>query len=77
MNILKDENKELQNIFLQSLLDDETNLTVFLISGIKLEGIITSFDDEALLLTRDSKSQLIYKNAIATIVPIGFDGNHK
>lgn len=58
-----------KNNFLNKLRDDEISVTVFLVNGVKLQGIITSFDDEVLLLRRDGHTQLIYKHAVSTIMP--------
>lgn len=44
-------------------------MTVFLINGVKLQGIITWFDENSLLLRRDGHTQLIYKHAVSTIMP--------
>ena len=44
-------------------------MTVFLINGVKLHGIITWFDENSLLLRRDGHTQLIYKHAVSTIMP--------
>lgn len=58
-----------KNNFLNKLRDDEISVTVFLVNGVKLQGIITSFDNEVLLLRRDGHTQLIYKHAVSTIMP--------
>ena len=44
-------------------------VTVFLVNGVKLQGIITWFDNFCVLLRRDSHSQLVYKHAISTVMP--------
>ena len=44
-------------------------VTVFLINGVKLQGVITWFDNFCILLRRDGQSQLVYKHAISTIMP--------
>lgn len=61
--------KEVENNFLNRLKDNETSVTVFLVNGVKLQGIITWFDDAAVLLRRDGHTQLIYKHAVSTIMP--------
>ena len=48
---------------------EEISVTVFLVNGVKLQGIVTHFDDESLLLRRDGHTQLIYKHAVSTIMP--------
>ena len=57
------------NDFLDDLKEDKVAVTVFLINGVKLQGIITSHDDESLLLRRDGHTQLVYKHAVSTIMP--------
>jgi host factor-I protein len=49
--------------------DARTPVSIFLVNGIKLQGVITGFDASTLLLTNDSATQLVYKHAISTIVP--------
>ena len=44
-------------------------LTIFLINGVKLQGMITWFDNFCVLLRRDGQSQLVYKHAVSTIMP--------
>ncbi len=61
----------LQDQFLNSVRRAKTPVTVFLMKGVKLQGIITWFDAFSLLLRRDSSSQLLYKHAISTIMPAG------
>ncbi len=53
----------------QNLQDTKTPLTIFLVNGVKLQGIVTWFDNFCLLLRRDGHSQLVYKHAISTIMP--------
>ncbi|MBE6443423.1 MAG: RNA chaperone Hfq [Alphaproteobacteria bacterium] len=57
------------NNFLEKIKNEKISVTVFLVNGVKLQGIITSFDDTTLLLRRDGHTQLIYKHAISTIMP--------
>ncbi len=68
----------LQDTFLNHVRKDKTPLTVFLINGVKLQGVITWFDNFCVLLRRDGHSQLVYKHAISTVMPGGpvqlFDG---
>jgi len=59
----------LQEIFLNSIRKDHIAVTVFLVNGVKLQGIITWFDNFCLLLKRDQHVQLVYKHAISTIMP--------
>ena len=64
---MKTEN--LQETFLNQLRKDKLSVTVFLINGVKLQGIITWFDSFSILLKRDSHIQLVYKHSISTIMP--------
>jgi host factor-I protein len=59
----------LQDIFLNSLRKTKTPVTMFLVKGVKLQGIITWFDNFSVLLRRDGQAQLIYKHAISTVMP--------
>ncbi len=61
--------QNLQDIFLNSLRKTKTPLTIFLVNGVKLQGIVTWFDNFSVLLRRDGHSQLVYKSAISTIMP--------
>ena len=59
----------LQDAFLNQLRRTKTPVTVFLVKGVKLQGIVTWFDNFSMLLRRDGQSQLVYKHAISTIMP--------
>ncbi|WP_336986456.1 RNA chaperone Hfq [Altererythrobacter aquiaggeris] len=59
----------LQDQFLNILRKNKTPVTMFLVKGVKLQGIITWFDNFSILLRRDGQSQLVYKHAISTIMP--------
>lgn len=59
----------LQDMFLNSLRRSKTPVTMFLVKGVKLQGIITWFDNFSVLLRRDGQAQLIYKHAISTVMP--------
>ena len=59
----------LQDAFLNLLRKNKTPVTVFLVKGVKLQGIVTWFDNFSILLRRDGQSQLVYKHAISTIMP--------
>lgn len=61
---------EQEEKFIQKLIDTQSQLTVFLINGIKLSGVITATDESTLYLQREQHTQLVYKNAISTIMPI-------
>ncbi len=60
---------KVQSDFLDDLKDNRVAVTVFLINGVKLQGIITMYDDNTLLLRRDGHTQLVYKHAVSTIMP--------
>ena len=59
----------LQDVFLNHLRREKMPVTMFLVKGVKLQGIVTWFDNFSVLLRRDGQSQLIYKHAISTIMP--------
>jgi host factor-I protein len=59
----------LQDTFLNHVRKNKTNLTIFLVNGVKLQGVVTWFDNFCVLLRRDGHSQLVYKHAISTIMP--------
>ncbi|WP_228243857.1 RNA chaperone Hfq [Porphyrobacter sp. GA68] len=59
----------LQDAFLNHLRKNKTSVTMFLVKGVKLQGIITWFDNFSVLLRRDGQAQLVYKHAISTIMP--------
>ena len=61
----------LQDAFLNLLRKNKTPVTMFLVKGVKLQGIVTWFDNFSILLRRDGQSQLVYKHAISTIMPGG------
>jgi len=66
----KDKNsKNLQDTFLNHVRKEKVSVTIFLVNGVKLSGMITWFDSFSVLLRRDSQSQLVYKSAISTIMP--------
>ncbi|WP_294108355.1 RNA chaperone Hfq [Sphingomonas sp.] len=69
MPIMADKQPSLQDLFLNSLRRSKTPVTMFLVKGVKLQGIVTWFDNFSVLLRRDGQSQLIYKHAISTIMP--------
>jgi host factor-I protein len=63
--------QHVQDIFLNSVRKQKAPVTVFLTSGVKLQGIISSFDNFSLVLKRAGQVQLVYKHSIATVVPSG------
>ncbi len=63
--------QSLQDAFLNHVRKSKVAVTIFLINGVKLQGVITWFDNFCVLLRRDGQSQLVYKHAISTIMPGG------
>ena len=61
--------QNLQDVFLNNVRKAKIPVTVFLVNGVKLQGIITWFDNYSILLKRDGHIQLIYKHAVSTIMP--------
>ncbi len=61
--------QNLQDTFLNHVRKNKTPLTIFLINGVKLQGIVSWFDNFCVLLRRDGHSQRVYKHAISTIMP--------
>ena len=66
---MPDKVNNLQDMFLNSSGGRKTPVTMFLVKGVKLQGIITWFDNFSVMLRRDGQAQLIYKHAISTIMP--------
>jgi host factor-I protein len=66
---MADKPLSLQERFLNGVRRSKSPATVFLVKGVKLQGVITWFDAFSLLLRCDGSSQLIYKHAISTILP--------
>ena len=61
--------QNLQDTFLNYVRKQKIPLTIFLVNGVKLQGVVTWFDNFCVLLRRDGHSQLVYKHAISTIMP--------
>jgi host factor-I protein len=66
-----EKNQNVQDVFLNFIRKNKTPVTVFLVNGVKLQGIVTSFDNFSVLLRRDGHTQLVYKHAISTVMPGG------
>jgi host factor-I protein len=65
------ENKPAQNIqdsFLNTARKDKSQITIYLLSGVKLTGRIRSFDKYSVVLETNNQEQLIFKHAISTVV---------
>lgn len=63
------QNRQLETTFLKSLCDNKVNVSVFLVNGIKLHGIIEQVDDDVILL-KNAITQMVYKHAVSTVVPV-------
>jgi host factor-I protein len=68
---MSEKNQNVQDVFLNKIRKEKMTVTVFLVNGVKLQGIVTWFDNFCVLLRRDSSVQLVYKHAISTIMPGG------
>ena len=68
---MAEKNQNVQDVFLNKIRKEKMTVTVFLVNGVKLQGIVTWFDNFSVLLRRDSHVQLVYKHAISTIMPGG------
>ncbi len=68
---MSDKKQSLQDTFLNSVRKSKMSLTIFLVNGVKLQGVVTWFDNFCVLLRRDGQVQLVYKHAISTIMPSG------
>jgi len=66
---MSEKTQNLQDVFLNNIRKAKTPVTVFLINGVKLQGVVTWFDNFCVLLRRDGHSQLVYKHAISTVMP--------
>ncbi|MCE7886065.1 MAG: RNA chaperone Hfq [Alphaproteobacteria bacterium PRO2] len=63
--------QNVQDVFLNAIRKEKMSVTVFLVNGVKLQGVVTWFDNFCVLLRRESHVQLVYKHAISTIMPGG------
>ncbi len=63
--------QNVQDVFLNKIRKEKMSVTVFLVNGVKLQGVVTWFDNFCLLLRRETHVQLVYKHAISTIMPGG------
>ena len=78
---MSDKNQNVQDVFLNKIRKEKQTVTLFLVNGVKLQGVVTWFDNFSMLLRRESHVQLIYKHAISTIMPNGplslYDGEEE
>jgi host factor-I protein len=61
--------QNVQDLFLNHLRKHKTQVSVYLVTGVRVQGIITWFDNFSLLLRRDAHLQLVYKSTISTVLP--------
>jgi host factor-I protein len=67
--VANEKSQNVQDVFLNHVRKNKTPVTIFLVNGVKLQGIITWFDNFSVLLRRDGHTQLVYKHAISTVMP--------
>ena len=67
---VSEKQNNLQDIFLNKLRKTKAPVTLFLVNGVKLQGVVTWFDNFSILLRRENHSQLVYKHAISTVMPV-------
>lgn len=66
----KSPTQNVQDVFLGHVRRGKAPVTIFLVNGVKLQGVISWFDDATVLLRRDGHTQLVYKHAISTVMPL-------
>lgn len=66
---MNDKKQNLQDVFLNHVRKDKIPVTIFLVNGVKLQGVVTWFDNFCVLLKREGQVQLVYKHAISTVMP--------
>jgi host factor-I protein len=69
VKMAQEKSQNVQDVFLNYTRKNKTPVTVFLVNGVKLQGIVTWFDNFSVLLRRDGHTQLVYKHAISTVMP--------
>lgn len=67
---MSDKKQNLQDVFLNHVRKDKVPVTIFLVNGVKLQGVVTWFDNFCVLLKREGQVQLVYKHAISTVMPL-------
>jgi len=67
--VSNEKKQNLQDAFLNAVRKARTPVTIFLVNGVKLQGVVSWFDNFCVLLRRDGQAQLVYKHAISTIMP--------
>ena len=68
-SVAAEKSQNVQDVFLNHVRKSKTPVTIVLVNGVKLQGIITWFDNFSVLLRRDGHTQLVYKHAISTVMP--------
>lgn len=66
---MTEKKQNLQDVFLNHVRKGKVPVTIFLVNGVKLQGVVTWFDNFCVLLKRDGHAQLVYKHAISTVMP--------
>jgi host factor-I protein len=69
IKLMSEKTQNVQDVFLNHIRKNKIPVTVFLINGVKLQGVVSSFDNFCLLLRRDGHVQLVYKHAVSTVMP--------
>ena len=59
----------LQDVFLNQVRKEKQAITIFLVNGFQIKGLVTGFDNYTVVLDCEGKQELIYKHAISTIIP--------
>jgi len=62
-------NQSLQDMFLNAARRDRMPLTIFLVNGFQIKGLVRGFDNFTVVIDSEGKQQLIYKSAISTVIP--------
>ena len=68
--LMSEKKQNLQDTFLNQVRKSKTPVTIFLVNGVKLQGVVSWFDNFCVLLKRDGHAQLVYKHAISTVMPL-------
>lgn len=66
---MSEKKQNLQDTFLNHVRKHKVPVTIFLVNGVKLQGVVTWFDNFCVLLKRDGQVQLVYKHAVSTVMP--------
>ncbi|HOP19324.1 MAG TPA: RNA chaperone Hfq [Amphiplicatus sp.] len=66
---MTEKKQNLQDTFLNHVRKNKVPVTIFLVNGVKLQGVVTWFDNFCVLLKRDGQVQLVYKHAVSTVMP--------